>query len=65
MNKNILAGCLFLMASVLTLFSGGCAQIGAYRRTKDTTAPLMVKANPANEQLNFTETKSLSVLMNT
>lgn len=59
MNKNILAGCLlFLMASVLTLFSGGCAQIGMPTGgPKDTTAPLMVKANPANEQLNFTGNK--------
>ena len=59
MNKNILAGCLlFFTASVLTLFSGGCAQIGMPTGgPKDTTAPLMVKANPANEQLNFTGNK--------
>jgi hypothetical protein len=53
---SILGICLLLYSSVT--FNSGCAQIGAPTGgTKDTLAPVLVKASPDTNSLNFRETK--------
>lgn len=47
-----------LCFQILSVFISGCAQIGAPTGgPKDTLAPVLVKATPENNQLNFAENK--------